>query len=398
MNISSIRFLVVDDHDFQRNMLVRILKRLGAQSIAEASDGTTALEYCVRADDMVDIILCDLDMPGMDGMAFIRHLGESGGNASLILSSALEPSLVASVGTMTRAYGLNLLGTLEKPAAPDQLQQLLERFRGTPNRPTGKSQPAFSIESICKGIEAGEFEPYFQPKVSLATGQVVGAEALARWCHPSLGVIAPCSFIETLEGAGRIDELSWVMIASSARHCCQWQESGADMKVSVNISLSSLNKPSFADRITELVRDQRLDPRQMILEITESTAMTNVAQALENLARLRIKGFGLSIDDYGTGYSSMQQLTRISFTELKIDQSFVSGAFAHQACRVVLEASLDIARKLHLTTVAEGVESLEDWTLLRHLDCDIAQGFFIAQPMPGNAIPSWLMAWAPPEN
>jgi hypothetical protein len=95
------------------------------------------------------------------------HLGESGGNASLILSSALEPSLVASVGTMTRAYGLNLLGTLEKPAAPDQLRQLLERFRGTTNRSLGQSQPAFSIESICQGIEAGEFEPYFQPRLLL---------------------------------------------------------------------------------------------------------------------------------------------------------------------------------------------------------------------------------------
>jgi EAL domain-containing protein (putative c-di-GMP-specific phosphodiesterase class I) len=188
------------------------------------------------------------------------------------------------------------------------------------------------------------------------------------------------------------------MITASARHCRQWQASGADIKVSVNISLSSLNKPSFADRITELVRDQRLDPRHMILEITESTAMTNVAQALENLARLRIKGFGLSIDDYGTGYSSMQQLTRVSFTELKIDQSFVSGAFAHPACRVVLEASLDIARKLHLTTVAEGVESLEDWRILRQLNCDIAQGFFIAEPMPGDAFPTWMMAWTPPKN
>jgi EAL domain-containing protein (putative c-di-GMP-specific phosphodiesterase class I) len=132
----------------------------------------------------------------------------------------------------------------------------------------------------------------------------------------------------------------------------------------------------------------------MILEITESAAMTDVGRVLENLTRLRMKGFGLSIDDYGTGYSSMQQLTRIPFTELKIDQSFVMHAAHQESSRMILESSLDMARKLGITSVAEGAETQEDWNLLRECGCDLAQGFYIARPMEADAFPDWVREWA----
>ena len=135
----------------------------------------------------------------------------------------------------------------------------------------------------------------------------------------------------------------------------------------------------------------------MVLEVTETIAMTHLARALENLARLRIKGFGLSIDDYGTGYSSMQHLLHIPFTELKIDQSFVVNAIEKDSCRVFLESSLDIARKLGLKAVAEGVETRAVWDLLRSLDCDVAQGYFIARPMEAAQIPDWAAEWTPPD-
>ena len=394
MQLSEIRFLVVDDHAFQRSMLVRMLKRLGVVNIEEAADGSAALKVCDSTP--IDIIICDLDMPGMDGMAFIRHVGESGINASMILSSALDRSLVASVGTMTRAYGIHLLGTIEKPTTPQRLQELLGLYRVPAAHKVGVAAPTFSLDEICAGLAAGQFEPFFQPKVDIASGRLKGVEALARWRHPEQGVVAPQSFIETLEGSGLIDELSWQMIEQSARWGREWRTADLDISVSVNISLSSLNKASFADRIAGLVESQKLDPRHMILEVTESTAMTNVGQALENLARLRIKGFGLSIDDYGTGYSSMQQLTRVSFTELKIDQSFVTDAVANETCRVVLETSLDMAKKLRLCSVAEGVETEADWAMLQASSCNLAQGFLIGRPMEGKDLVGWVSRWKPP--
>jgi EAL domain-containing protein (putative c-di-GMP-specific phosphodiesterase class I) len=149
----------------------------------------------------------------------------------------------------------------------------------------------------------------------------------------------------------------------------------------------------IADRVTELVRSQNLEPRHMVLEVTESAATTDVGKALENLARLRMKGFGLSIDDYGTGYSSMQQLTRIAFTEIKIDQSFVTNAAKQESAKVILKSSLDMAKNLKITAVAEGIETQEDWNLLRQLGCDLGQGYLIARPMESVAYLDWVRGW-----
>jgi len=164
----------------------------------------------------------------------------------------------------------------------------------------------------------------------------------------------------------------------------------------VNLSLRSLDDPGLAERITERVAAQKLAAKHVMLEVTESTAMTNLARALENLNRLRMKGFGLSIDDYGTGYSSMQQLSRIPFNELKIDQSFVLSALEKESSRVILASSLDMARKLRLKSVAEGVETLAHWELLQSLGCDVAQGYFVAKPMDAAAFLDWARHWKPP--
>uniref|UniRef100_UPI00261E902C EAL domain-containing protein n=1 Tax=Ferrovum sp. TaxID=2609467 RepID=UPI00261E902C len=167
----------------------------------------------------------------------------------------------------------------------------------------------------------------------------------------------------------------------SVAACRTLQDKGHSLVISVNLSLTSLTDITLADRVTQLVLDAGVDPHAIVLEVTESAAMTDVAHALENLARLRMHGFGLSIDDFGTGYASMQQLMRIAFSELKIDQSFVKDIAHNEALRIVVESSISLARKLRVKSVAEGVETRQDWDTLKSLDCDIAQGYFIAKPM-----------------
>jgi len=397
MSIANLRFLVAEDHEFQRRAVVTMLARLGAKIVHEAPDGRGALSIVEDPDRPVDIVISDLDMPGMDGMEFLRHLGHLQVRASVILISALERNLLASIETMTRMYGLTLLGVVEKPLTPEKLRTLIGRYtpaQAEPERPPAGG-PIFPLEEIVAGLKNDEFEPFFQPKIELASGRVTGAEALARWRHPRHGIVAPYAFIKPLEDNGFIDELTWIMLSKAAACCQRWRAAGVDATVSVNLSLKSLGDVRIADRVTALVREQQLVPRHMVLELTESAAATNVGLALENLARLRMKGFGLSIDDYGTGYSSMQQLTRIAFTEIKIDQSFVTNVANQQSLKVILESSLDMAKKLDIAAVAEGVETQEDWDLLRQLGCDAAQGYFIARPMEAEAYLEWARAWKP---
>jgi EAL domain-containing protein (putative c-di-GMP-specific phosphodiesterase class I) len=390
MQIESLRFLVTEDHDFQRATMIRMLEGLGAQTIHEAADGGAALDILQDSARPVDIVICDIQMPSMDGMEFVRHLAEIGVRSSIILVSALESALLDSVATMSEVYGINLLGVVEKPLTPGKLWPLLRCYAPQQPKPDPAAGLTFATEDIVTGMKNDEFEPFFQPKIDLATGQVKGAEALARWRHAKLGIITPYAFIQPLENGGRINELTWIILGKAAEFCRVWRATGVDATVSVNLSAKSLRDVTIADRVTQIVRDQDVEPRHMVLEVTESAAATQDGNALETLARLRMRGFGLSIDDYGTGYSSMQQLSRIAFTELKIDQSFVMNAARQESSRVILESSLEMARKLHITSVAEGIETKADLDLLCQLGCDMAQGYFIARPMERTAYLGWV--------
>jgi EAL domain-containing protein (putative c-di-GMP-specific phosphodiesterase class I) len=396
MVIENLSFLVAEDHGFQRSALVKILSSMGATAVHQAPDGYAALKIIHDPNHSVDVVISDLEMPGMDGMEFIRHLGEAKRGISIVLASALDRKLVSSVATMTEAYGVTLLGVVEKPITSAKLEPLLRRHRPAPAQPERPraAGPTFTPAEIAAGLKNGEFEPFYQPKTALAKGTVKGAEALARWRHPRHGIVAPYAFIKPLEDNGLIDLLTWLMLRKSAEFCREWRATGFDVTVSVNLSLKSLGDPQLADRVTSLVRGQQLEPRHMVLEITESSAATDLGNALENLARLRMKGFGLSIDDYGTGYSSMQQLTRVAFSELKIDQSFVANAARQESARVILQSSLDMAKKLNIAAVAEGVETQQDWNLLRELGCDQAQGYYIARPMPASELVDWTRKWS----
>ena len=390
--------MVVEGHDFQRRTVARMLRALGARQVLEASDGSQAITLIGDTlPAVIDVVVCDLDMPNMDGMEFIRHFGEAKHMASVIICSAKDRALLSSVEQMARAYGVTVLGVIEKPVTRAALGSLIGRH-ATPKSVSQTQKiildtPVFRLDEILRGMDT-QFEPFFQPKVQMSTGKVVGAEALARWRHPEHGIIAPYAFIAPLELGGHINALTFIMLEKAAVACRKWRAAGIECNVSVNLSLSSLSDTTLADQITDAVRGSGLASNDMTLEVTETIAMTDVAPALENLTRLRMRGFGLSIDDYGTGFSSMQQLSRIPFTELKIDQSFVRGCACNNVLRPIVESSVEMARRLHLKSVAEGVETQEDWDVLKAVGCDLVQGYFIARPMDEGAFTKFCRAHA----
>ena len=396
--LEALRILVVEDHNFQRKVIVHMLNSLGVREIRQAANGKQALELLQSNPSMwPDIIMCDLDMPEMDGMEFLRLLARNHQGISIIILSGMDGTLISSVEKMAYSYGLNLLGAAEKPICAPQLEQMLKLFDQKKHKTRNKTvaRANYSLGEVMEGVRLKQFEPYLQPKVDLRSGRIIGAEALARWRHPEHGVLDPYAFIPLLEQNGQMEEFTLIMLEKSANICKQLHLAGKHLSLSVNLSLSSLSDTTLANRITQIVRDAGVDPHNIMLEVTESAAMTNEAEALENLARLRMRGFGLSIDDYGTGFSSMQQLTRVPFTELKIDRSFVTDCATNRSLRVIIESSIDMARKLRVKSVAEGVEKTEEWDMLKEMSCDVVQGYLIAKPMSNDEFNDFHTKYSP---
>jgi EAL domain-containing protein (putative c-di-GMP-specific phosphodiesterase class I)/CheY-like chemotaxis protein len=384
-------FLVVEDDPFQRGMIVKMLAALGAAEIKEAGNGAAAIEMLESLSLSPDIVVSDLDMPGIDGMELIRWISVHAEGAALIVASAMQAELLASVEAMAAAYGVHLLGSIQKPVTRRKLQELIDRYDTAHGALAGREPPstAFNADAILQGLQKRQFEAYFQPQIALESGKVVGFEALARWRHPEEGVLAPAFFVPKLEQMQEIDALLFCMLRKAAQFRRAVATAGECM-VSVNVSLASLTNLQIGERVREIVSDEGVEPKAIVLEVTESAATTDIGHVLENLTRLRMKGFELSIDDYGTGYSSLEQLTRVPFSEVKIDQTFVIPAIRKPSARIILQSSLNMARKLGLRTVAEGVESRDHLELLAKLGCGIAQGYYFAHPMSFDACLAWL--------
>ena len=393
--VSDLGFLVVEDHGFQKWHCCNVLRDMGARRIYSADNGKGALELLGFPGVTIDVMLCDLNMPGMDGMALIRSLSETQASTALIIVSSAERALISSVEAMAQAYGVTVLGAIEKPVTRKKVEALLEHRSSVADAALPwESATELGAGETAEGMRRNEFETFFQPKVDVRTRELKGAEALARWRHPRYGLVHPKSFMPALETAGLIDELTWRVARNAVDACREWRDAGFDVSVAINLSVSSLEDLTFADAMADFVQGSGLEPNCVILEITESAAARELGKKLETLARLRMKGFGLSIDDYGTGYSSMQRLQRVPFTELKIDQGFVKAAVTQPSSRALVESSVLIASKLGINAVAEGVETQAEWEMLLALGCPMAQGYYIAQAMEAPHFIEWARSAA----
>lgn len=393
MPCRNLRFLVVEDHEFQRKVLVQLLTMLGAEAVYGAEDGISALQVIRDPDRPVDIVISDLAMPGMDGMEFVRNLSEGGARVSLILASAVDRHLLASVGSMAQAYKVNLLGVVGKPVTAVKLTPLIELHRASRPQPVNPTS-RYSLEEIARAWSQDEFEPWFEPKVELESGLVKGLSAVPRWRNQQEGVLAGEDFLPSIAARGLNDEFVWMMLRKSAAQCRQWHDKGHEVAVSVNISFDSLTDPDLAARVQQAAQKEGLEPRFLILSITEAALNTELARALENLARLRVMGFGLGIDDFGNGLMATEQLSRVAFTELKIKDTFVTGSDSDESIRAGLAVGLDMANHLKVQTVAGGIRSKEEWNLLHEWGCMLGQGPFISPPLAGGEVSRWLRHWS----
>ena len=384
--------LVIDDHRFQRLMIVRMLGTLGVQRVLEASDGASALEVVRANRDSLGLIISDVDMPEMDGLEFLRRLAHEAPQTPVAIHSALDHSLLKSIEIMAAEYGLHLVGVLEKPASEKTLRSILEKALQSTANPL-RSEPDASETQVSAALCKQEFVPWFQPKIDLRTGRPCGAEVLARWsCGPDAPPLLPGQFLELVTSSGLMRPMTLGLAARSARCLSQLGAGGKNFTLSLNVCPTLLDDPEFADALAATLTDAGASPKQVILEITESAAARNQGAALENLARLRMRGFELSIDDFGTGFSSLAQLVRTPFSELKIDRSFVSRLADDGPDRLLVDSVITLARRLGLRTVAEGIETETQLKILQRLGCELGQGYLFAKPMPIDELLRWMQS------
>ena len=393
-HLPHLHILVAQADTAQRRALVDMLSHMGASRVTDVADGHLALQVLEAGlAPPINIAIIDLDLPGVDGLALIRKLGEVKSPARLVITGAHPPDLLFSIESLAQSFGIALLGAIPSPVSAASLKPLLDNYTPLARPPKKPGGPRFSFQQIGIGLQKRQFEPFFQPKIELATGQVKGLEAFARWRHPEHGVLGPASFMEALEESGRIDFLDWSMIELSVEHCRWFQEQGIPVPISLNIAPETLAHPAFVRQIVASLERHKVPPTYITFEIPESSVLNTNPDFIERLIRLRMMGFGLAIDDYGTGRSNLQLLARIPFTELKIDRSFVDGASKRRPLGTVLRSCLNLAHSLDRMSVAVGVETRQDWDFLQSLGCTYAQGYHIANPMSAPAFPTWLADW-----
>jgi EAL domain-containing protein (putative c-di-GMP-specific phosphodiesterase class I)/CheY-like chemotaxis protein len=383
--------LVVDDDAACGRTLSNLLRRLGASEVVTAESAAQALESIDAGS--FDLICCDLNMPGRDGVETMRLFAERRVKSPLVIISGADPKVLKAAQALGKGRGLAIAGVLQKPFGLAALEAALASV-ATLARPRSKRPvPKVSAEELQTAIEHDQLLLHYQPQLNLHSGQLHGTEALVRWQHPERGLLMPDAFISLAESSGLIAPLTDWVVKEAIRQGAAWQRAGLDIGASVNLSAQTLRELDLPDRITEIAISAGLAPDRVTLEITESKLADDLESLLDITTRLRLKGFLLAIDDFGTGFSSLTQLRRLPFTELKLDRTFVSGATSDADARSLLESSVQLAKRLRLKTVAEGIETEEEWNLLVWMGVDYGQGYYMARPMPGEKLAPWYATW-----
>ncbi len=379
--VSASRVIVIDDEPAVGTFIGRVARRAGFDVIVTADAGD--FKQRVRS-WRPGLIVLDLGMPETDGIELLRFLADERITARILIISGFDEKILDAAERLGSARGLNMAGVLRKPVLIEELTEMLHKIV--------HDASGVTPQRLSQAIDAGELYLEYQPKIALDTMTPIGVEALVRWRHPQLGLVPPMTFIPVAEESEIIHRVSEWVLSEALRQREAWSRMQLSMTVAVNLSAKNVDSKDLSNLVANRLSQPNFEPRQLILELTETAAMRDADRAMDVLTRLRIKGIGLSIDDFGTGYSSLSQLQRLPFSELKIDKSFVIDCTSSKDNAAIVFAVIDLSHRLGLKVVAEGVETADALRLLAKAGCDAAQGYFISKPIGGDKIPAWLAA------
>ncbi|NVJ96755.1 MAG: EAL domain-containing protein [Alphaproteobacteria bacterium] len=381
------KILVVDDSVTMRDMLTTYLQA-SDYVVSAANSGEQALD--ILKTERFDVIITDLEMPGLDGFGLIRSISDFDWDPAVILLSQHNANVMRSARELALAYSVNVLGTLSKPIDREELLAALSDVADTRRSGELGTETILAESEFMRGLMTDGLSPVFQPKLDLKTGKIVGAEVFARWRSQAGGYLGAGAVIKVAREKGYMDVLTYRMLELAMQQQGRWRRQGQDITLSINVTSENLRKPDFAEVVSGLADQFEIDPAMVRLEVAEQDLDVDGKVPLEVLSRLHLRGFGLALDDFGTGFASLLRLKKIPFDELVIDRLFLARAHEDERARIILGSAIDLSHKLGLKCTCEGIEDENQLVIVRELEADFGQGYMFGKPMSADEFLIWV--------
>jgi EAL domain-containing protein (putative c-di-GMP-specific phosphodiesterase class I) len=360
-----------------------------SRNFATLDDVVEALK---ATDTPPDVLITRVRLPDGDAFELIRRIAPIRNAPAVFFISRQQRAVVKAAQSLCEAHGVRVAGHVDMPLRVEAALPQFDAFRaaGRLRRPRAQRTAPLPVADLQALVDNGGIRAFMQPKMRLSSRRVTGFEALMRGVGPDGRVITPAEIIEPLGNAGLLLPATLQMFDQTIAFLMDCLNDGIAVGASVNVPLSLISDHQFCRKLVESVETAGLDPSWITVEITEDEAMSNPALVIENTARIRMFGFNLSIDDFGTAYSSFSQLTKIPFSELKIERTFISGMEHDKSKQAVVAACALLGSRLGLEVVAEGVETIAELMAVREAGCSDVQGYLISRPVPVPEAAAWL--------
>ncbi|UPR53215.1 EAL domain-containing protein [Vibrio cyclitrophicus] len=369
------KILIVEDSLLQATQIQILLKRYSVDEVYTAYNGEDAIELCKQ--HRFDIAFCDLQLPQIDGVTLLASPEAQASIQTVVILSAMADAALDSTKSMCNLIGYNEVEAIPKPVDETHIQRLLSTYKRTQ---TAKSiLPTAVTLSEQQTIEAFEKEWFtnaYQTQHSVEQSTLIGVEVLARIMHPELGLLTPFHFMDALRQLSLMDRLFFTVLELALKDISSMRK---PIHFAINIEQSTL-KLEIADQVASLCNKYKIEPSLLTLEITEHETILLDAHCYKNIAKLSMLGVGLSVDDFGTGYASLSQLSSLPFTELKVDRSFVNNISENKKNQILTKACINLAENLGLSCIVEGVEQQQDLEYLKTIGMTKYQGFITSKP------------------
>lgn len=386
--------LIVEDSTVQREHVIGLLRQIGFGTILAANDGINALRTLEQHGAPVDLVLTDLDMPGMDGVELIQQLTKRRLAANLIAASANQPRLQEAAHSLPAGCATRLLATIAKPVRLEALQALLENaaMLALAELEQADAIAGVSLAEIEAARDEGRFFPYYAPRVALDSGRLLGISVQGRWQHPQRGVLESAAILPALAGHTELaGSIVLALVSQAAADLHDWQDMGLSaIKLSLPLPAELLGDLGELGRLVAGIQARDVKPASVCWDISEAVVAQCAPDALHNISRVSLRGFGVGAVHCGRYEARMRDFACFPLSEITIDPLFVHEAAQRSHRRPLFDGLLAMAGKLGVPVCADGIEKAEDWALMRELGCSAGQGPMVGGPMPGADFVTWF--------